>query len=503
MVDKHIVVIGGGPGGLTSAMILARRGFKVTLFEARDRVGGRSATLELGPYVFDTGPTFLMMKYILDQVFFEAGAACDRILDNRELEPMYRLAFDDRQMDISADHETMKCEIERCFPGHGHCLDDFFNQERKRFKRMLPCLQKSYHTLSSMLSQDLVRAAPYLAAGRSLFDVMHGLFKDEKLSLAFTFQAKYLGMSPWECPGLFAIIPYIEHAFGIYHPIGGLSRISEAMQEVAQNHGAEIRCDTPVKRILVTNGAARGVELEDGTKIEADDVVLNADFGHAVNNLFEPGVLRKYTPKAMERKRLSCSTFMLYLGLDKQYPLAHHTVFFAEDYRTNVEKVFRGEQPSDDLSFYVRNASITDDTLAPDGHSAVYVLAPVPNLRGDMDWNSATSHYRDVLLSLMEKRAGMADLRQHIREEQIVSPVDWRDTYRVYAGATFNLAHNLTQMIYLRPRNKFEEVDNCYLVGGGTHPGSGLPTIYESGRIAANLLSRKHGAIFTSGNLEV
>jgi len=500
---SHVAIVGAGPGGLTAAMILARRGLRVTVLEAKPTVGGRNAALRLGPYTFDTGPTFLMLKSILDEVFREAGAEADALMEMRRLEPMYRLRFQDRHLDPTTDRDRMRVEIDRCFPGKADAYDQFMAREKIRFHKLFPCLQKSYHRLGTLLHPDLIGALPHLALGRSLFDVMAGYFNDEKLALSFTFQAKYLGMSPWICPGLFSIIPYIEHAFGIYHPIGGLNRISETMADTARANGAAIHLNTGVKRVLTRGGAAVGVELDSGDRIEADDVVINADFGYAALNLFEPGVLRKYTPAKLERLKLSCSTFMLYLGVDRVYDTPHHMIAFADDYRRNVDAVFGGRRTPRDVSVYLRNATVTDPTLAPPGHSALYVLVPVSNLRGEPDWNAEGGAFRETVLQALETRCGLTGLRSHIRAEQVITPNGWRDNFRVYQGATFNLAHNLGQMIYLRPRNKFEELEHCYLVGGGTHPGSGLPTIYESGRIAANLIARARGIPFESRNLHV
>jgi phytoene desaturase len=501
MSNKHVIVIGAGPGGLTAAMILAKRGFRVSVYEAQERVGGRNGAFKLGSYTFDIGPTFLMLKPILDEVFEEAGARCDELMEMIDLKPMYRLQFDDKYIEPVNDPEKMKPEIERVFPGHEGEYAAFFEREKKRFDALYPCLQKSYHSWKAFLSPHLIKAVPHLAIGKSLYDIMVKNFREEKLALSFTFQAKYLGMSPWECPGLFSIIPYIEHAFGIQHPIGGLSRISDTMADTARANGAEIHLGKPVKQILVRDGAARGVELENGETIEADEVIINADFSYAAANLFAPGVLKKYSPAKLEKKKFSCSTFMLYLGLDTLYDLPHHTIFFAEQYRKNVDDIFNLREPDDNLSVYVRNASVTDPTLAPEGHSAVYVLVPMPNLRSKTDWKARQNEFRETVLNIMEQRGGMSGLRGHIVEEKIMTPEGWRDELNVFEGATFNLAHSWDQMIHLRPRNKFEEVDNCYLAGGGTHPGSGLPTIYESGRIAANLISRKYGVEFTSANL--
>lgn len=500
--QKHVVIIGAGPGGLTAAMILARRGFAVTVFEAQPHVGGRNACIRSGGFTFDVGPTFLMLKDVLDEVFHEAGATTEALMDVRPLAPMYRLQFADNRIETFTDRDRMKAEIARVFPGREARYETFMAREQLRFRRLFPCLQKSYHRFSTLFSSSLLKAVPHLALGRSLFSEIFSVFGNEDLALSFTFQSKYLGMSPWDCPGLFAMIPYIEHAYGIHHPIGGLSRISDCMADVARRNGATIRLATPVERILTRNGRVTGVRLVGGDQIEADDVVINADFGHAMSHLFEPGVLRKYTPRKLSRMKLSCSTFMLYLGVDEVPDTPHHTIVFARDYRSNIRAIFEGRDPSPDISFYLRNASATDPTLAPEGQAALYILVPVPNLNGDVDWERNRAPFRETVLDAVKSRLGL-DLRPRILAEHAVTPQDWDRSYLVYRGATFNLAHNLGQMIYLRPRNQFEELDHCYLVGGGTHPGSGLPTIYESGRIAANLLCRRYGIPFVSGNLEV
>lgn len=493
-------VVGAGPGGLTAAMLLAARGFDVTVFEKGDRVGGRNAAIEQNGYKFDTGPTFLMMKFILDEVFAEAGRSAEDYLDFVRLEPMYRLQFNDRRIEPTTEREAMLAALEAKFPGSSNGYDRFMREERRRFDAMYPCLQKDYSSIRQYFSWDVLKALPRLALGRSVMDVLGRYFDDEKLKLAFTFQSKYLGMSAWDCPGAFAILPYVEHAFGVYHVTGGLSEISEAMATVCEELGVQFRLGTPVDQLVLDGRRVRGVRLAGGETVTADETVVNADFGYAMKNLVPPGVLRKYTPEKVDKLKYSCSTFMLYLGLDKIYDLPHHSVFFARDYRNNISDIFEEQSLSEDLSFYIRNASVTDDTLAPPGHSSIYVLVPVPNGQAPIDWQKESSAFRERVIDAMEQRGGMHGLRQHIREEIVFTPDTWKGM-NIQFGATFNLAHSLDQMLYLRPRNRFEELDSCYLVGGGTHPGSGLPTIYESGRIAANMLARRYGIDFVSKNI--
>jgi phytoene desaturase len=246
----------------------------------------------------------------------------------------------------------------------------------------------------------------------------------------------------------------------------------------------------------VKNRTITGIELENGETHTADEFIINADFGYAMKELFGPADLRKYSRQRIDSMEFSCSTFMLYLGLDKVYDIPHHNVFFADDYKTNVDDIFIRRILSKDFSFYIQNASVTDPTLAPEGKSALYVLVPAPNNRGGINWEAEKASFRNRLLDRIEKRTELKDIRRHIEVEKMITPADWENDYNVCVGATFNLKHNWSQMLYFRPRNRFEEFDNCFLTGGGTHPGSGLPTIYESARISSNLLSKKHGVPF-------
>lgn len=499
-----IIIIGAGPGGLTAGMLLASRGFDVTIYEKSSKVGGRNTSFEAKGYKFDVGPTFLMMKFILDEVFEEAGRKSSDYLDFVKLDPMYRLEFDDKKMDFSSDHYKMEQEVERNFPGNAFGFRKFLAGEKIRFERMYPCLQKDYIKFSTFFHWDFLRAMPRLSLGKSMFQELGRYFSDEKLRLSFTFQSKYLGMSAWDCPAAFLIIPYVEHAFGVYHTIGGLSEISEAMVKVVREFKGKIKLNKPVKRLIIEGKQVKGVELEDGTKDPADDVIINADFAYAMTHLLgDETKLRRYSPENLNKLKYSCSTFMLYLGVNKNYNSKHHTIYFAKDYKKNINDIFHKKVLSEDISFYIRNASVSDKAVAPKGKSNIYVLVPVPNNKSKIDWKKEKKRFRDLVMDTIKKRTEFKDIDKHIEFEKIITPKDWENNYNVFLGATFNIGHNLMQMLHFRPRNKFEELDNCYLVGGGTHPGSGLPTIYESGRITANLISRFYKIPFKSLNLQV
>ena len=494
MTKKHIVIVGAGPGGLTSAMILAHRGFQVTVFEKAAEVGGRNAAITLDGFTFDTGPTFLMMNYILKEMFEETGRKVEDYLEFVKLDPLYRLQFDDYAFFPSQDREKIKNQIRELFPGNEGGVDKFFQKESNRFEKLFPCLQKDYQSLSAYLHPIFLKAFPHLALSKSLFENLGTYFNQDKLKICFTFQSKYLGMSPWNCPGLFTILPYIEYAYGVYHVIGGLNKISLAMAKVVEEEGGQIVKKTKVKRILTKGRLVQGVQLESGEKISCDDVFINADFAFAATHLFEPGLLKKYTEPNLQKKQYSCSTFMLYLGVNKRFDhLHHHNILFASDYRKNVDEIAEKKVLSQDPSVYVQNASVSDPTLAPPGKSAIYILVPVPNNKSKINWAGTKDDFKAKILDIVEDKGGFEGLKKHIEVEKVITPEDWEHEYNVYLGATFNLAHTFGQLLYFRPHNKFEELEHCYLVGGGTHPGSGLPTIYESGRLSSNLLCDRHG----------
>lgn len=487
-----MIVIGAGPGGLAIAMQLLNKGYQVEVFEKQAQVGGRTSRFSLGDFHFDLGPTFYMMPSVLEEVFQNSGRDIHDYVDMKEIDPLYTLNFGDVEFTPSRDHDRTYREIERLFPGNGEGYRRFLDRESKKLELVSELLRRPFSSLTDYIAKDTFKALPHLDAFNTVYGILSKYFTDERLKWAFSFQAKYLGMSAWECPGTFTMLSYLEHAQGLFHPIGGVNRVSEAMAQVIKELGGKIHLNTPVKKVLVENKKAMGILTESNKHIYADDVVINADFGYAASTLFDQKDLNAYKKEKLDKKRLSLSTFMLYLGVDKPLDIPHHLVLFADDYEANVKDVTTGKKLSDQSSLYVHNPSKLDPTLAPEGKSALYVLVPVPNLEADIDWESERELMREKVLARLEKEPQLADIRAHIEVEKVITPLNWQNDYHVYKGATFNLAHNLKQMMYFRPHNKFQDVDHCFLVGGGTHPGSGLPTIYQSAIISQKLLDQQY-----------
>lgn len=495
--DKRVIIVGAGPGGLAAGMLLASAGYSVDIYEKEGIAGGRNGSFRLGGYLFDIGPTFFMMKDVLEGIFNKCGKNLHDFADIIQLDPMYRLRFaDGRELYPSPDKEKMQKTMEAFSPGSFKGYLRYLEKEGKKYNKLIPCLSIPYGKLSDFFSKNLLSAIPYLDAHTSIYNVLSRYFDNPDVRIAFTFQAKYIGMSPWTAPGTFSIISYIEHGGGIYHVKGGLNKLSLGMAKAFEGFGGRIHLSRPVKKLIIENGSTRGVILENGTEERGDTVVINADFAHAMTRLVDEKARKKWTDKNLASKDYSCSTFMLYLGVKKEFKdIPHHSIIFAEDYKRNVDEITKEMILSNDFSFYVQNASVTDNTLAPEGKSAIYVLVPVPNKKGHIDWEKEKNSLTDKVVSALETRGGFKGIKENIEEERIITPDEWEKDHAVYLGATFNLAHNVGQMLYFRPHNEFEEIKNCFLVGGGTHPGSGLPTIYESGRISAELIMKKDGIL--------
>ena len=482
---KKIAIVGAGPGGLAAGMILSHKGHDVTIFEKDSEVGGRSKVLKLGDFRFDAGPTFLMYVEILEEVFKRSGYNLREELDLLPIDPLYRLVFPKVTLEPTSDRLKNKEMYDAYIPGLGDAYIKWYDDQKRKFYTITPLLLRPFDSIFDYLRLDTLRAIPALQLSKTVYTSLKKIHPNPEFIHSLSFQAKYLGMSSYQAPAGFTFLPYLEHGFGLFHVQGGLNKINEKMAELFVKNGGTLKTNTPVEEILVENKKVYGLKVN-GDTYKFDDVVVNADFSYAMTKLIDPKHLKKYNPKKLEKKDYSISTINIYLALDKVFDIKHHQVIFSNDYDAYLKKILNNEF-TDDLSFYIHNPSVMDDTMAPKGKSALYVLAPVPNLRGKLDWDAYKLKVEQILYKVFKERLNI-DLEPHILDKMIITPMDWQNDYNVHLGAVFNLSHKLSQMMHFRPHNKFEEIKNLYLVGGGTHPGSGLPTIYQSAIILESFI---------------
>ena len=489
----NVVIVGAGPGGLASAMLLAKGGLDVTVIEKRGTVGGRTSTMEQDGFKFDVGPTFFLYPQVLREIFAATGHSLEKEVPMYRLDPQYRLVFGaGGQVDATSDVERMKQQIAAISPADAARLEDYFRDNREKLQRFMPILQTHFESWRDLMRPEILRMLPLVRPWRSLDSDLRKYFEDERIRLGFSFQSKYLGMSPFSCPSLFSILSFLEYEHGVFHPVGGCGAVTHAMARIAESMGVRILRNIAVEEMLFEGRAVVAVRVADETGsqiIRADAVVVNADFAQAMQRLVPNYLRRRWTNERIAKKKFSCSTFMLYLGIDGRYDeVKHHTIYLSKNYEQNLHDIEQGHRLTlDDPSFYVQNAGVTDDTLAPEGMSTLYVLLPVTHESGNVDWAKQEERFRTVALRQLEK-IGITDVERRIRVERRLTPAGWNAEFHLHLGATFSMAHSLKQMLHLRPHNRFEDLDGVYLVGGGTHPGSGLPVIFESARITSRLL---------------
>jgi phytoene desaturase len=360
-MSKHAIIIGAGPGGLASSILLAAAGVKVTVLERLPIVGGRTSSIEADGYKFDLGPTFFLYPRVLDEIFRAAGTSLRDEVEMVRLDPQYRIQFGSGgHLDATADVAQMERQIAKFAPGDAPGFRRFLDENRVKLDRMQPCLENPFLKWQDLINTRLLKMVPMLRPHQSVDTYLKRFFKDERVRLAFCFQSKYLGMSPFRCPSLFSILSFLEYEYGVWHPIGGCAAVTNAMARVARQLGVDIRLNEPVEEILFSGRKAVGVRTAAGN-LHADSLVVNADFARAMEKLVPNHLRRRWTNQKLTKKKFSCSTFMMYLGVEGKFEQPHHLIHIAKDYAKNLDDIENRHVLSDDPSFYVQNAGVTGD----------------------------------------------------------------------------------------------------------------------------------------------
>lgn len=475
-------MIGSGFGGLAAAVRLQALGFAVTVFEARDKPGGRAYVYEDRGFVFDAGPTVITAPHCLEELFHAAGRKMADFVELLPVKPFYRLLWPDGdRLDYDGD---LAAVIGRRSPRDLAGYQRFVDYSRRAFAR-------GYQDLAAtpfLRFSDMIRVAPDLArlrADRSVHATVARFVRDEKLREALSFHSLLVGGNPFETSSIYTLIHYLERTWGVFFPRGGTGALVQALVRLLRALGGELRLSTPVRRIELRTGK----HLVDGEPF--DLVVSNADIHHTYARLYGAGARQR----KLERSEWSMSLFVLYFGARGTWPdLAHHTVLFGPRYRGLLDEVFHGHAVPGDFSLYLHAPTVTDPSLAPPGDSAFYVLSPVPHLgHAPLDWDRAAPLYAERILGSLEERL-LPGLRERIVTRRWFTPRDFERELNAFHGAAFSLAPLLTQSAWFRPHNRDPEIPGLYLVGAGTHPGAGLPGVISSAKATVDLIARDFGA---------
>jgi len=484
MKTKNVIVVGSGIGGLTAATHLAQHGIKVTIIEKNSRAGGRCDRISREGHHFDTGPTLLVMPLLYESEFAALGASMREVLDLQRVDPTYHLVFDDgSQLALTSDMKSLQEQLESFEHGSFQGLLRYMDEGHRHYylgieRLVKPDFRKAsdFFTLHNL--PLLYQVKPLVNHYRN----MSAYFDDPRLKTAFTFQDVYMGLSPFEAPATFSMMPYTELAHGVYYPRGGMYSVVESLVKLARGAGVEFIFDTSVEQIDVNGNSARGV-MVNGQLLEADAVLANADLPYVYQNLLpQDGQAEK-----LAHKRYSCSVVSFFWGLDKTYEsLPPHTLFLAGDYRENFDSIIRDLNIPDNPSLYIHAPTRLDSSMAPGGQDTLIAIVPVGHIseNGEQDWAELRDKARGHVLRRLSS-LGINDFESHIKFEINFTPPSWHKRYNLMKGSTHGLCHNLTQLGYFRPDNQHSRYRNLYFTGASTRPGTGMPTAMVSGRQSA------------------
>jgi phytoene desaturase len=483
MRRPHAVIIGSGFGGLAAAVRLGARGYRVTVLERLDAPGGRAYVHRRDGYTFDAGPTIVTAPFLLEELWSLAGRRMSDDIDLRALDPFYRIRFHDgTSFDCSGDPAAMRAEVARLAPGEVEGYERFMRASESIYK--VGFEQLGHVPFDSW--RDMARILPEMVRLES-YRSIHGLaarhVRDPRLRFILSFHPLFVGGNPFNVTSIYGLISFLERRFGVHCVIGGTNRLVSGLVGLIEGQGGTIRCGEEVVEITVSGRIATGVRLASGEHVAADVVVSNADAAWTYSHLLPSVSRRRWTDRKLDRARYSMSLFVWYFGTRRSYPdVPHHTILVGPRYRELLKDIFERKVLAPDFSLYLHRPTASDPSLAPPGCDAFYVLSPVPNLDGGVDWRERAEPYRRAIEASLEETM-LPGLKSEIETSFCMTPLDFRDRLLSVRGAAFSFEPVLTQSAWFRPHNRSEEVERLYLVGSGTHPGAGVPGVLSSARV--------------------
>ncbi|MBC7685330.1 MAG: phytoene desaturase [Bdellovibrionales bacterium] len=487
------IVIGSGFGGLALAIRLQSAGIDTLILEKRDKPGGRAYVYEDQGFTFDAGPTVITDPSALEELFALSGNRLEDYVRMLPVSPFYRLCWEDGyRFNYVNDQDELDRQIGLKSPSDVAGYQKFLAYSKA-------VLEEGYVKLGHVPFPDfrsMIRVAPQLIkleSYRSVYSMVSRFIKDPHLRQAFSFHSLLVGGNPFETSSIYALIHALERQWGVFFPQGGTGALIEGMLKLFGELGGEIRLNAEVDEIVLEQGRVSAVRLQSGERIACLCAVSNADVVHTYDKLMRNDSVAKRKAVSLKKMRFSMSLFVIYFGLKGvRDDLEHHTVLFGPRYRELLKDIFHGEELAEDFSLYLHAPTVTDPSLAPPGHSAYYVLAPVPHLgHADIDWNTEGPRYRDRILGYLEQHY-IPDLKRNLVTSRIFTPHDFRGELNAHVGSAFSLEPVLWQSAYFRTHNKDQHIKGLYFVGAGTHPGAGIPGVVGSAKATARIIVDEH-----------
>ena len=480
-------------GGLAAAIRLSALGFEVEVFEKNGQAGGRMGRLEADGFTFDTGPSLLLMTDTYRELFRFAGRDLEDYVNLIPLDGQYRVTFGDGDaLTIRRTLPEMIRELERIEPGVTPRFYRFLEDACLKYRLgRSEFVERDFEGARDFFGLRNLRLLLKTKALGNYYRSVSRFFDSDKLRQAFSLQTMYLGLSPFEAPAVYSLLPYTELAEdGLWFPEGGMYALIQAMEKVAEELGVKVHLNSPVEEVVVQKGQARGVRVN-GEEVAADAVLVGADLPYAYRELLPDAANGDFGwRRKREKLEYTASAFMLYLGIDRKLDgMLHHNFYLSPKYRENFEQIFRDHALPDDPSFYAVVPSRTERGMAPEGMESLFVLVPVPHLGPNVDWERNGPAFKEKVYELLERRCGVS--RESVVYEKVRTPLDWRDEYNLEEGAAFGIGHGILQVGYFRPPMVSRSVGGLYFVGASTRPGTGVPLVTIGARLVAERIGRE------------
>lgn len=497
-MKKHAIIIGSGFGALGSACILGKAGWKVTILEKNESIGGRATKFSAKGFTFDRGPSWYLMPDVFEHFFSLFDEDVHKHLNLKKLSPSYQIFYKglNQKVNIYSDLKKDIPTLEAIEEGSGEQLKKYLDVAGYQYEIAKDrFMYKNYDSIRDFMTREVATEGRKLSVLQNMDKYVRKYFKTEQLQKIMQYPLVFLGSSPYNTPAIYNIMSHIDFNMGVFYPQGGIYEITEALVRVAKKYDVTFKTNVAITKIIVEDKKAVGV-MADGKEVRGDIVISNADIHHTEQHLLEPGQ-RVYSEKYWEKRTMAPSALIMYLGVDKQYKsLTHHNLLFSRDWQKNFAEIFDMPQWPDDPSLYVCAPSKTDPSVAPKGSENLFVLVPIA--AGLTYTDKQLDKYADRILATMEEEMDLPDLRQHIVFQENFSVKDFKQRYNSYKGTALGLAHTLKQTAIFRPNNTSKKVADLYYVGAGTNPGIGMPVTL----ISAELLYKRIIGDKTSGPLK-
>lgn len=480
---QHIIVIGAGFAGLSAASVLAKQGYQVTIVEKNDQPGGRARVWEKDGFTFDMGPSWYWMPDVFENYFTLLGKNISDYYHLKRLDPGYRIYYgEDEPLDIPAQMDELENLFEQIEPGSSIALQQFLIQAKYKYEvAMGDYVFRPSHSITEFIDLKLIRESLRIQMLSSMRKHIRKYFKNPKLIKLLEFPVLFLGATPQNTPAMYSLMNYADLTLGTWYPMGGMHQIVKAMVSVAEELGVEIKLNTTVTKINVTNNQATSVETNQGT-LTADFIIAGADYKHVDQHLVEKSH-RNYDEKHWDSRTMSPSSLLYYIGTNKKVPgILHHNLFFDEDFDAHAHQIYTNPQWPDKPLFYVSCTSKTDPTVAPEHGENLFFLMPIaPDLHDDEE---TREKYFNLMLDRFEQITGTR-IRESIVVKRSYALNDFKNDYNSFKGNAYGLANTLAQTAFFKPSMRAKKIKNMLYTGQLTVPGPGVPPSLISGQVAA------------------